>query len=276
MKIEKLTAEQEAMLSVYADKYIKIGLNTDAIDFDKAVAAVKETLAFIDFDYSKTKFIYAASPRDYHKNTAFEHVSFGTNDSYRLGYYKFFSDNFNICNEITAIEQMIIECGWVYHNAKTNTIVICDRPEKISIVDGVLSCENGPAILFRDGFSVYSWRGTRVPGVWVENPESITSEVFLSHPDAEERRCACEIVGWAKVLEKMKAVVIDADGDPEIGTLMEVEIPDVGKERFIKVMCGTKREFALPVPPHMKTALEAQAWMFGLDPSEFKIPEIRT
>ena len=66
-------------------------------------------------------------------------------------------------------------------------------------------------------------------------------------------------LGGAKVLEQINAKVIDEDADPEIGTLLEADIPEIGKEKFLKVMCGTKREFALPVPPEMKTALEAQA-----------------
>ncbi len=54
-----------------------------------------------------------------------------------------------------------------------------------------------------------------------------------------------------------------------------VEAPDIGKEKFLRVRCGTSRTFALPVPPEMKTALEANAWTWGLTPEEYK-PEIRT
>ena len=36
----------------------------------------------------------------------------------------------------------------------------------------------------------------------------------------------------------------------------EVTIPDVGREKFLKVICGTGREFALPVPPDMTTPLK--------------------
>jgi len=81
---------------------------------------------------------------------------------------------------------------------------------------------------------------------------------------------------WDKILDQLNAKVIDEDGDPEIGVLLEVTIPEIGKERFLKVKCGTGRYFALPVPPEMKTALEAQSWTWDLTSIDFKKPEIRT
>ena len=61
-----------------------------------------------------------------------------------------------------------------------------------------------------------------------------------------------------------------------IGNLVEVDIPQIGREKFLKVVCGTGRQFAIPVPPEMKTALEANAWTFGLTPEELLPLEIRT
>ena len=92
----------------------------------------------------------------------------------------------------------------------------------------------------------------------------------------EQRRAACEILGWAKILKELDAKIINEDGDPEIGTLVEVNLPDLGKERFLRVLCGTKREFAIPVPPDMKTAVAAQAWTWGLELEDFIVPEVRT
>jgi hypothetical protein len=104
----------------------------------------------------------------------------------------------------------------------------------------------------------------------------LTAKEAITWSNIEQRRAACEILGWAKILQELDAKVINEDGDPEIGTLVEVELPDIGKEKFLRVMCGTKREFALPVPPEMKTALQAQSWTWGLDEKDFTIPEVRT
>ena len=72
-----------------------------------------------------------------------------------------------------------------------------------------------------------------------------------------------------------KAKTINKDHDPEVGELVEVEIPEIGKERFVRVRCGTGREFAIPVPPNMRTALEANAWTYGVEPKDYQ-PEVRT
>jgi hypothetical protein len=54
-----------------------------------------------------------------------------------------------------------------------------------------------------------------------------------------------------------------------------VDIPDIGREHYLRVKCGTGRGFAIPVPPECKTALEANAWTYGLESYEYR-PEVRT
>ena len=78
------------------------------------------------------------------------------------------------------------------------------------------------------------------------------------------------------MLEQLDAKVIDEDEDPMIGTLLEVNLPGVGSEMFLKVLCGTGRTFALPVPPDMKTALEANCWTYGFTQGELRDLEVRT
>jgi hypothetical protein len=56
---------------------------------------------------------------------------------------------------------------------------------------------------------------------------------------------------------------------------LEATLPDSGKERFLQVRCGTGRDFCIPVPREMTTALQANAWTYGLDAINFK-PEVRT
>jgi len=154
---------------------------------------------------------------------------------------------------------------------------VSDRPDVIRKDDETrMHCEGGPALSYRDGYAVHCWHGQNIPSEWIEKPETLTAAIAINHPNVEQRRAACEILGWARVLDELNAAVIDKDPDPEIGSLLEVDIPDIGREKFIRVTCGTGREFAIPVPPEMTTALQAQAWMVGLEPSDFMKPEIRT
>ena len=116
----------------------------------------------------------------------------------------------------------------------------------------------------------------QIPAGWIETKRPLTASVALAERNIERRRAACEILGWAKILRDLNARTIDADKDPLIGTLVEVDLPDVGKARFLRVTCGTGREFAISVPPTTKTALAAQAWVVGLKSNQFKAPVIRT
>ena len=155
--------------------------------------------------------------------------------------------------------------------------IISDFPEILKVDDeNRPHCETGPSHRWRDGWALYHWHGVSIPAEWIEDKKNLTARTALTWPNIEQRRAACEIIGWDRILSELKARVIDEDDDPQVGTLVEVSLPDAGKERFLKVRCGTSRNFALPVPRHVKTAIQAQAWTWDLDPSEFKKPEIRT
>ncbi|MEQ1689386.1 MAG: DUF6745 domain-containing protein, partial [Sphingopyxis sp.] len=154
--------------------------------------------------------------------------------------------------------------------------IVSDFPEVLRIDDqNRPHCEFGPSHRWRDGWELYHWHGVRIPDEWILD-KSLDAKTAITWSNIEQRRAACEIVGWARILKELNARTIDADCDPEIGTLVEVDLPDIGKERFLRVLCGTGREFALPVPPDMQTALEAQSWTWGLDTKTFVKPEIRT
>ena len=157
--------------------------------------------------------------------------------------------------------------------------IVSDFPEILKVDDeNRPHCETGPSHRWRDGWSLYHWHGVSIPAEWIEDKKSLTAKTALTWPNIEQRRAACEIIGWDRILSEseLKARVIDEDDDPQVGTLVEVSLPDAGRERFLRVVCGTGRRFTLPVPKTVKSAVEAQAWTWGLDTSEFKKPEIRT
>jgi len=121
---------------------------------------------------------------------------------------------------------------------------------------------------------LYHWHGVSIPAEWVTGKPPSATEA-LTWANVEQRRAAAEIVGWATILDQLKAKVIDKDPDPQIGTLLEVDLPDAGKERFLSIVCGTGRRFALPMPREIKTARAGNAWSYGLSPEELR-PEVRT
>jgi hypothetical protein len=139
-------------------------------------------------------------------------------------------------------------------------------------------CENGPSQRWRDGWSLYHWHGVRIPREWIEDKNFLTPKIALAEENMEKRQAAIQILGWARILKELEAKTINRHDDPQIGELLEVTIQDLGRQRFVRVMCGTRREFAIAVPPETKTAIEAQAWMRSMSVKEFteSWPEIRT
>lgn len=287
MIIESLTTEQINAIPNFVEKCFDIGLSTEPVNFEQAkitvckayrLAGLQEPTNFhvVDSPISAIKFIQELDP-SLSSNDIFSEMCYGSMDISWLSYYKYFSEVVGIdLEKISGLVELCEYTGWF--NAYENTVVFQHRPEQINRDDeNRLHSENGPAIRYRDGFSVYAWHGTVIPPDWIENKDSLTAEIALTWPNVEQRRCACEIIGWVRILSSLNYKLIDSDPDPMIGDLLEVELPEIGKEKFLQVLCGTGRTFALPVPPEMKTALEAQAWTWEMTPDEFGIgPEVRT
>ena len=164
--------------------------------------------------------------------------------------------------------------GWWY---PFEGLVLCaERPARVTFdAERRLHCETDAAIECRDGYQVHAWHGTRVPSEWLGDKSSLDPKLALTWENVEQRRCLAEIIGWKNVLAQLPHRTVDVDGNPEIGSLIEVDLPDSPSERFLRVQCGTKREFVLPVPREMATALQANAWTYGLDETTYR-PEVRT
>lgn len=166
--------------------------------------------------------------------------------------------------------------GWWLPFARS---VICSERLLVHLdSDGRLHNERGSALECRDGYSLrhhHHWHGVHVPAEWIEAPGTLSPWTALRWPNLEQRRVAAEILGWANVFARVPTRVVEADGDPEIGTLVECDIPDEGPARFLRVRCGTGRDFAIRVPREMTTARQANAWTYGLQGDEYRL-EART
>jgi hypothetical protein len=170
--------------------------------------------------------------------------------------------------------EMLAHAGPRYMHARF--CIISERPEWIKIDERRLPhSPNGPSHRWRDGFSLYYWHGVRVPRAWIESPSSIDPKTALTWRNIEQRRALADIIGWKKIIDQLTPKIVDIDADPQIGTLLEVDLPDNGPARFLKVECGTGREFVLSVPTEMRTARQANAWTYGIDPDELNL-EVRT
>ena len=155
--------------------------------------------------------------------------------------------------------------------------IACDRPTGLSFdAERRLHCENSPAITYADGYSVYAWRGVRIPEEWVTQglPDAQT---LLRWENMEQRTVAGDVMGWDKLIEPLPQTVIDKDDDPVIGELIQVDdMPDTdGPEYYLKARCGTGRVICMNVTPSVveegcRTALEAGASTYRLPPDLYR------
>ncbi len=203
----------------------------------------------------------------------------GQHDSYWIAFYLFCRDVIGVkydnqkSKDLDLWRDIAQSCCWWW--CFQNYVIISERPTVCKLDDReVLHCESGPALAFADGLTLHAWHGQRIPAEWIEDKKSLTPQFALQQKNVELRRAACEIIGWAHILRELKAKTIHKDDDPMIGELLEGELPDSGKQQFLRVLCGTGRTFAIPVPSTVHTALEANAWTYGLSASNFK-PEGR-
>ena len=315
IKTTSLTADQIAQIPVIRDEFLAHGLSTAPADFEAAKAAIGDAykaagltppslyitlrsphegavaaamLADSKFGPNVRDQVWA-QVRDQVWDQVVDQVGaqvngqvgrafYGQNDAGRLSFYSYFARavGLDFAARLEPLARLSSVAGWCWFFR--GAAIITDRPELLRRDnENRLHCENGAALRYRDGFSVHAWHGTRVPAEWIEDKSSLTPETALTWRNIEQRRAACEILGWDSILSNLNARVINADGDQEIGTLVEVDLPDSGRERFLRVKCGTGRQFALPVPPEMETALQANAWTFGYDATtDFIKPEVRT
>lgn len=139
----------------------------------------------------------------------------------------------------------------------------------------------GPAIQWRDGFSIHAIHGVAVPGYVVEEPHKINVYKINHELNAEVRRIMIDRYKLGKPVSGAAAFVLDAGGkridhDERWGTLwyLEQNIRSTVEEEDLVVLevvnrtpepDGTFKHYFLRVPPHIRRAYDAAAWTFGID-----------
>ena len=156
-----------------------------------------------------------------------EHTWFwGGHDAPWLAYYDYarlLGVRYGMDEHLSAYIDCAKNSGWLY--AYPGLALVSDRPEIIVQDDRQrLHCEAGPAVRFRDGYSIYAWHGQNIPAAWIEDRASLTPGIALGQLNVELRRAACGILGWDAILTTLDAQSIDMHPDPEIGELLEVTL----------------------------------------------------
>ena len=170
--------------------------------------------------------------------------------------------------------------GWWWPHL--DFVAVCDRPSVVrteSTPDGPvrLHCDDGPAIVWPDGWSLYFWHGTLVPAWVVQRP---TVAAIHAESNVEVRRCGIESLGWDTYITSARLRLVDRADDPGNADcqLSLYDLPENVWGTASRVLLvtngsperdGTRRRYGLPVPVDVATAVRAAAWTYGLDADQY-------
>jgi hypothetical protein len=306
-KIETLTSEQWAHMRAFREQQRASALRTDSIDQDAAKKAVGALYAaaglkepqYVFFFQSPLQCLMArgllqvkgGQLRDQlwgqlggqlwdqlgdqlRDQDIYQYPYFiGGWDNFWLAFYEFpklIGVTYSAKAEanLRAYRTYADSCGVSY--LYPNVALISDRPSRICF-DHLrrLHSDDGPALLYRDGYTVHAWRGQRVNPDWIEKRAEITPKQIRSEKNAELRRVLTEIYahvhGPGKIIEDMGAKLLSEDsaqGRPR-------RLYEVDGSRFIHVINGSlepdgsRREFFLGAETNATTPHEAIAASYG-------------
>jgi uncharacterized protein DUF6745 len=153
-----------------------------------------------------------------------------------------------------------------------DSVLAVARPA-LRTVDGQLHCDDGPAVAWPDGASYFFWRGVRVPAKVILAREQLTGAEILAERNVESQRIMLERFGYDRLILETGAEPLHAD---EFGVLYRIRLSRRQIITLVHVVNatpepdGTRRRYFLRVPPNVRTAHEAVAWTFRLQPEEYR------
>lgn len=142
-------------------------------------------------------------------------------------------------------------------------VVACERPSKQDVnEEGQLHCEDGPAVVMRDGWKVWSLNGITVDEQIVMHPETQAVDQIDAEENMDVRQIRIDRFSWERYLRESGAECIDHRKN-EIEATMEALYKTKKDEVRLVATCATGRIFAMGVPDTIKTCQEAQEWLNG-------------
>jgi hypothetical protein len=277
--IENLTPEQTAKFPEYVKKWTDIGLQTKPLDVDAIKACFKKVYKLGGLTCPK-QFVFVGSPEEGHKLTGtLNYVLYGAHDANWLAFYDFFRNECGLVAEtdkLVGLLELASLAGWCW--TSLDTVIISDNPLHIHMKDRLLHCDNGPAILYGDGFAVYALNGIRMKKEYVMTPASeLSVETVMREENVDIRRELLRKIGLERFIEKTNAKLVDEytvsyNGKSINYKLLDIELGEDVTARVLKMDNPSINAIHVEgVEETCKTVKEALAWRMGLD--EYVEPE---
>ena len=129
---------------------------------------------------------------------------------------------------------------------------------------------NKPAVLFKDGYSVYAIHGRILPSWLWEQKEIITREKFITEENAEIRGAMYSILGEQKIMEILGVLETDKQCIQHLNDEIEIvklyktteTFPEIDNKQlaWVKFICpSTGSEYLIACESHYTNAKEAAA-----------------
>ena len=205
---------------------------------------------------------------------------YGSHDASWLSFYHFLYTVMGLesVQPLTGMFELAQVCGW--WAPYQNVCALQDRHSELYRDPmGRLHNENGPAVLYRDGWGVYVWHGVRVPQQVIEAPNTLEPHQITDESNTEIRRIMLERFGYDKYLAGIGAQPVHTD---QYGTLFRSKLDGDEDLVVVQVTNGTPDPltnlpvlYHLRVPPSMESATQAVAWTYNMQQEEYQ-PTVRT
>ena len=314
-RIEKLMPAQQARMAEWQRNWTAIGLSTESANRAEAERGVR--LAYQAAKLSEPRIVWCQSPLsqgltraivlklvtdkklrasvgDSVRASVWDSVGdsvrdsvYGQHDAAWIAFHNFFREVCGLVEQTEKLEGLSLICrnaGWFLPHQNICWISerhnICNRDDR-----GRLHCENGPALAYPDGWTIYAWHGVRVHYRIIEHPQDLTITEIQQEKNAEVRRVMMERYGLSRFLIDSGAKKLAED---EFGQLYYTAIEGDEDLLMVKVMNSTAepdgsfKPYFLRVQPELRpmlkeglgepqamTALNAVASTFGCTGKEY-------
>lgn len=176
----------------------------------------------------------------------------GAHDAYWLGFYDYLREVVGLRRETEILQGLTgaaRAAGWWLPHEQ-----VCWVSERPRLLErdrwGGLHCETGPAVVYPDGWCIYSLGHVQVPRRLFEG--DVTARELLEVGNAEIRRVLVGRFGLDRLIEETDAAPIHTD---EYGALYRIDAPDepimLVAVRNPPDKTGRQRRYLLPVDPEL-------------------------
>lgn len=209
-KIEHLTPEQEAMVSVYVKEYTNKFFTYKPIDKEKAIAYFQWVYQFSELEPFKELYI-VSNPREAQKLANQLCETEGVHYPFAFAKHEAAWDLGEIAMNAYFSEVLEIEFDENWHKFKEiadlgvydciqfdEAVIVVELPTSVHRKNRNLHCEDGPALSFGTDYHLYFWNGINVPEKLIMDKNGITKEDIFKETNGDALKCFVEILGQQK------------------------------------------------------------------------------